>query len=123
LLTASEDNTTRIWNAESGNEIAVLRGHTNRVMRAAFSSEGNRVVTVSHDDTARVWDVESGREVAVLKHPRPVLSAVFSGDGKQVVTGSFETKHTWDAESGAEIAVLEVHDDYPVASVPMAGVW
>jgi hypothetical protein len=58
-------------------------------------------------DRARIWDVESGREVAVLKHPRPVLSAALSGDGKQVVTASFPTTaHIWDVDTGKEIAVL-----------------
>ena len=67
VVTASDDNTARIWDAESGKEIAVLKGHTGSVLSAAFSGDGKRVVTASDDNTARIWDAESGKEIAVLK--------------------------------------------------------
>jgi WD40 repeat protein len=57
VVTASFDNTARIWDAESGKEIAVLKGHTSFVSSAAFSGDGKRVVTASGDNTARIWDV------------------------------------------------------------------
>ena len=47
VVTASGDNTARIWDAESGKEIAVLKGHTGSVWSAAFSGDGKRVVTAS----------------------------------------------------------------------------
>jgi hypothetical protein len=56
VVTASFDNTARIWDVDSGTEIAVLKGHTNSVIRAVFSSDGKRVVTVSDDNTMRIWD-------------------------------------------------------------------
>ena len=58
VVTASLDKTARIWDAESGKEIAVLKGHYgDRVLSAAFSGDGKRVVTASLDKTARIWDV------------------------------------------------------------------
>ena len=47
----------RIWDAESGKEIAVLKDHDGSVQTAAFSGDGKRVVTASRDSTARIWDV------------------------------------------------------------------
>jgi WD40 repeat protein len=41
----------------SGNQFAVLRGHESRVLSAAFSPDGARVVTASDDRTARIWPV------------------------------------------------------------------
>ncbi len=67
MVTASSDSTARIWDGESGKEIAVLKGHTGSVQSAAFSPDGKRVVTTSSDATARIWDAESGKEIAVLK--------------------------------------------------------
>jgi WD40 repeat protein len=66
-VTASHDSTARIWDAESGNQVAVLNGHTSGVSSAVFSSDGKRVVTASEDKTARIWDAESGKEIAILK--------------------------------------------------------
>ena len=67
IVTASWDNTARIWDAASGKEIAVLRGHEDAVHSAAFSPDGSRIVTASSDNTARIWDAASGKEIAVLR--------------------------------------------------------
>ena len=40
MLTASEDNTARIWDAESGEELVTLSGHTGRVYSAVYSPDG-----------------------------------------------------------------------------------
>jgi WD domain, G-beta repeat len=98
VVTASDDNTARIWDAESGREIVVLKGHTGSVGTAAFSADGKRVVTASWDHTARIWNAEGGTEIVVLKDPNSgVLSAAFSADGKRVVTASMDhTARIWD---------------------------
>ena len=56
-MTASDDNTARVWETVTGKEIAALRGHEQRLTSAAFSPDGARVVTASYDKTARIWDV------------------------------------------------------------------
>jgi WD40 repeat protein len=56
IVTASVDNTARIWDAATAKEIAVLRGHDSFVWSAAFSPDGSRIVTASGDKTARIWD-------------------------------------------------------------------
>ena len=85
-------------NTETGRDLAVLRGHEDFVISAAFSPDGMRVVTVSGDKTARVWDAETGREVADLRGPNDdTNSAAFSPDGKRVVTASDDkTARVWD---------------------------
>src|SRR6516225_1098536 len=111
VVTASDDNTARIWDAESGGEIAVLKGHTDNVLSAAFSGDGKRVATASRDSTARIWDAGGGTEIAVLKgHDGAIFSAAFSADDKRLVTMSDRTARIWDAKSGREIAVLKNHD-------------
>jgi hypothetical protein len=57
VVTASDDKTVRVWDAESGKQIAVLRGHDYLLSSAAFSGDGTWVVTASNDNTARIWDV------------------------------------------------------------------
>jgi dipeptidyl aminopeptidase/acylaminoacyl peptidase len=106
-VTTADDDTARLWDAESGNETNILR-HISWVLSAAFSPDGKRVVTGSSDGTARLWDAESGNEIAILNgHTRVVETVAFSPDGRRVVTASSDaTARLWEAGSGREIAVL-----------------
>jgi WD40 repeat protein len=111
VVTASDDQTARLWDAQTGQEIVVLSAHAGPVQNAAFSLDGARVVTSSSDMTARLWDAQTGNVIAVLQaHGGPVRSAAFSADGTRVVTASDDkTARLWDAHAGREIAVLRDH--------------
>ena len=61
IVTASRDNTARLWDAKSGAALATLSGHTAWVRSAAFSPDGSRIVTASDDHTARLWDARDRR--------------------------------------------------------------
>lgn len=56
ILTISDDDTARLWDAD-GRPLAVLAGHTDTVTSAVFSPDGQRVLTASKDDTVRLWPV------------------------------------------------------------------
>ncbi|HEY1802950.1 MAG TPA: hypothetical protein VGG45_00585, partial [Terracidiphilus sp.] len=47
IVTASVDKTARIWNAATGQLIAILHGHESAVFSAAFSPDGKRIITAS----------------------------------------------------------------------------
>ena len=113
IVTASSDQTVRVWDAASGGELRVLRGHDGRVMSASFSPDGGRILTASDDRTVRVWDAASGGEIRVLRgHEGSVNSASFTPDGGHIVTASDDrTVRVWDAASGGEMRVLRGHDD------------
>ena len=113
VVTASSDNTARLWEVASGKEIGVLKGHDDRVVSAAFSPDGRQVVTASSDKTARLWEVASRKEIGVLRgHENPVWSAAFSPDGRQVVTASSDkTARLWEVASRKEIGVLRGHEN------------
>ena len=66
VLTASDDNTARIWDAKTGSELIRFEGHGSGVRSAVFSADGQRVVTASDDNTARIWDVRSGKCLRIL---------------------------------------------------------
>jgi len=46
---------------------AVLQGHTDKVLSALFSPDGQRIVTARWDGTARVWNASSGQLLATLQ--------------------------------------------------------
>ncbi len=89
IVTASGDNTAKVWDATTGKELATLQGHTNPVNSATFSPDSTKIVTASYDHTAKVWDATTGKELATLRgHSDVVWSATFSPDGTKIVTAS-----------------------------------
>ena len=56
IVTTSEDDTARIWDAATGVTLAVLRGGHTASRSAVFDRAGQRVITSSRDDIARIWD-------------------------------------------------------------------
>ncbi|WP_304988748.1 WD40 repeat domain-containing protein, partial [Corallococcus sp. CA049B] len=57
----------RVWRADGTGEPVVLRGDERPVPSAAFSPDGERVVTASWDGTARVWRADGTGMPVVLR--------------------------------------------------------
>jgi WD40 repeat protein len=94
-------------------EAAVLAGHSESVRSAAFSPDGNLLVTASEDKTARIWNRLTGTQMIELKgHQCAVTSAAFSPDGNLLVTSSQDkTARIWSVVTGKQIAKLKGHED------------
>jgi WD40 repeat protein len=104
VLTRSEDNTARLWDATTGKELRRFVGHGSYVRTVCFSPDGRRVLTGSgslggKDNTARIWDAITGRELRRFEgHSDDVSSVSFSPDGRHVLTGSADdSARLWDA--------------------------
>ena len=67
IVTGSGDETVKVWDAETGQEVLTLKGHAGAVISVAFSPDGKRIVSGSEDRTVKVWDAETGQELLALK--------------------------------------------------------
>jgi WD40 repeat protein/serine/threonine protein kinase len=111
IVTASADNTARIWDASTGTVLLKLAGHASEVTSVAILADGPslRVLTGSSDKTAKLWAVSGLGEPAVqadgaqtgekagttpkaqellsLKgHTRELTSVAFAPDGRAALT-------------------------------------
>jgi hypothetical protein len=62
--------------------------HDDVVHFAAFSPDGEEVVTASRDSRARIWNAQTGELRVRLVHPKPVCFACFSPDGRLILTAA-----------------------------------
>lgn len=112
IATASWDKLTKIWDSQTGQELATLSGHKKKVNSVDWHPDGNRVVTASGDSMAIVWDTSTGQNILTLKgHDGEVLSAIYSSDGRMIATAGWDqlTK-VWDGRSGQLLFSLSGHN-------------
>src|SRR5438552_18863478 len=60
LVTASFDNTLKLWDALTGKEVKTYggaAGHTKQVISVGFNQDGSMIASGSTDNTLKVWDV------------------------------------------------------------------
>ncbi|MFT3727855.1 MAG: TIR domain-containing protein [Terricaulis sp.] len=89
LLSASADETVRIWDAKTGAEIMRLQGHTGDVHDARFSPCGSLAASCSTDGTARIWDI--GRSAAgVGEGILVVASGLSKGNGRRCASEQYD---------------------------------
>ena len=118
IASASRDRTARIWDAASGQTLAVLRGAGGDVFSVAFSMNGRLLVTASADKTARIWDTVGHERMILSGHGGPVHAAAFSPDGRFVVTASWDkTAKIWNTQTGAPVRTLVGHTEALTAAV------
>ena len=111
VVTASADKTARVWDPETGTQIALLKGHM-AVLRPPPSARTASASSPPLRTRPRASGTPKPEPVALLKgHDGGVTSAAFSPDGKRVVTASDgQTARVWDPETGTQIALLKGHD-------------
>ncbi len=95
-----------VWDTESGEKIADLKGHTNAIISTVFSPDGSRVLTASYDATARLWDVATGAPLGQpMPHSGELSHGAFSPDGRRVATAARDgTARLWDATTGVPLS-------------------
>lgn len=96
IATASSDKTARIWDANTGKPLFVLKEHTDAVNAVDFSPDGNTIVTVSSDGTALLWDREMGASIIRKKIGKNLVGVKFSKDGKLVLISGEDSAFVWE---------------------------
>ncbi|MCA8976317.1 MAG: serine/threonine protein kinase, partial [Planctomycetes bacterium] len=57
LVSGATDRMVKLWDPDTGEEMATLRGHTRQVQSIAVSADGRRIFSGAEDNTVRMWEV------------------------------------------------------------------
>jgi WD40 repeat protein/serine/threonine protein kinase/tetratricopeptide (TPR) repeat protein len=123
IVTCSRDQTVRIWDTATGEQLVLLDGLVeknktensqdgrpgpNNVKSASFSSNGTMLLTASENES-RIWDVETGKLVNVVRG----MSAHFSPDSKKLLIFENDRSsfHVTDFAGGDQVVTLKGHAD------------
>ena len=100
LAAAGADRAIRIWDVESGKEIAVIEDHADWIFDIAFSPDGKRLASASRDKTSKVFDVAKKESIVTFPgHAQTVYTVSFSPDGKSVASGGEDLRiRVWNPD-------------------------
>ncbi len=88
VVSVSDDETIKIWQLSTGEELRTLTGHSKSVNSVAISPDGQTVVSGSSDKTIKIWQLSTGQELRTLEGDGSVLSLAISPDGQILVSSS-----------------------------------
>jgi WD40 repeat protein/serine/threonine protein kinase len=103
---AGNDPVVKVWDAQTGKELFVLKGHKPAVAAVVFSSDGKRLLTCSNnwydfrrftgkavyepEVEVKVWDVQTGKELRTFSLPNKdkdqFVDLAFSPDGSRLAS-------------------------------------
>ena len=91
IVSGSYDNTVRIWDTSTGEQLVVLQGHEDAVSSVAFSADGERVASASRDGTIRIWDSVPDR--VRYEERRALLDA--QPEAERIVDDLWQKSNDW----------------------------
>ena len=111
LLSASSDNTLKLWDPKNGKCTQTLTGHKNTVWACAWSPDGKTLLSASSDNTLKLWDPKNGKCTQTLTgHKNTVWACAWSPDGKTLLSASSDnTLKLWDPKNGKCTQTLTGH--------------
>jgi WD40 repeat protein/DNA-binding SARP family transcriptional activator len=122
IVTASDDQTAKIWDVQNGQELFTLSGHPGGVAFAAWSPDGARIVTASgfsvgdqdeEQTQVMIWDANSGERLFALPPLTGLANMVaFSPSGDRfAVSVNDDQLQIWDAQTAVALTLIEAETE------------
>lgn len=101
ILTASDDSTAKLWDAETGQLLTNLNKHKDKVTSASFNIDGSMILTSSYDGCCMLWKINKKSPEYILRaNEHGINYGRFSIDSKKIITASNDhTAKVWDIKT------------------------
>lgn len=106
LATGGGDLTVRIWNVDTGLEIARLP-HSNNVKKVKFLVDESLLMTWDYSQVARVWHIHKETEQYQFSHGGAIVDIVHPDRSGRALTADGSIVNVWDTSTGLKIAKFQ----------------
>jgi WD40 repeat protein len=114
VVSASADQTVRVWDATNGQQRFQLNGHQGAVYAVTLTSDAVLALSAGADNTLRLWDILGGRQLKQLPAgDATVYSITIDPQGKTFAAAGADRKiRVYDLGTGDLQRTIEGHADY-----------
>ena len=104
LVSASFDQTLKLWDVSSRTVIRTMEGHTGIVLSVAVSPDGTLIASGASDNSIRLWEVPQNSPTrTITAHDGESLAIALSPDGKVLATADATgAVRLFDSETGTQ---------------------
>lgn len=88
FVSGSDESLISVHDVGSGERIATLSGHRERILALTFAPDGRTLVSSSYDRTLRLWHRPTWRRLGVLERGATANYLGFDRSGGRLVSGS-----------------------------------
>ena len=104
LISGGVDRNVTFWDPSTGEQLKVLKGHTDYIRALAFSCDGQTVVSAGDDKFIKMWNAASGVLEKTLVSDSKVQSLAVSCDSRFIASADEDYQvRVWDAIRGQEV--------------------
>ena len=108
-ITCSIDGSVRLWDLDSGEQLANLTGHSDWAWGVVMTADGSKAASCGRDKRVIVWDLMLRRAWKTLVHASEVMCVGLSDDATIAATGSGKQVLAWNVRQAAQTASLMGH--------------
>ena len=108
IVAGSLDGSVHVLDTKTGRELARLIGHQARVIAAAPSPDGRKVLSSGFDSRLVLWTLDATRSSRTLQLARAAVTAIVPlDDGRRLLVGSLDgSLRSWEVERGRVAATF-----------------